>query len=179
MNEEVKNGKTDKVTDTDARLAAAAKIISSSAGWSAAAGAIPVPLFDVVALGAVQATMLSKIAKLYGEELSGEAAKSIITVLLGTLLPAGASAGIVRASLKAIPGAGYFVGAASMIALGSAATYAIGKIFVRHFERGGSVLTFDTESVKADLKREFGSAARATVQAPRPGTMRPATAGAD
>lgn len=179
MNDEVKTLKSDKVADSDARLTAASKIISASTGWSAAAGAIPVPLFDIVALGAVQASMISKLAKLYGETLSSDVAKSMIGVMLGTLLPAGAATGIVRYGAKAIPGAGYFIGAASMIALGAAATYAMGKVFLMHFERGGTLLNFDPEAVKADLKREFNAAGRTTVQAPRPGTLRTSAATAE
>lgn len=141
-----------------ARLEAASKIIANSAGWSAATGAIPIPVVDMAALAAVQATMISRIAKLYGETLSGEAARSIIAVLLGTLAPAGASVGIMKAGVKLLPGAGYWIGAASMIALSGAATYAVGKVFVSHFEKGGTLATFDPESAKDDLKKEFDSA---------------------
>jgi hypothetical protein len=44
------------------------------------------------------------------------------------------------------------------VAFGSAATYAIGKIFVRHFEADGTLASFSAEAVEADLKQEFATA---------------------
>ena len=57
-------------TGSEDRLEAAGKIISSSAMWSGATGAIPIPIVDMGALAAVQATMISRIASLYGESLT-------------------------------------------------------------------------------------------------------------
>ncbi|MBC7953245.1 MAG: DUF697 domain-containing protein [Rhodospirillaceae bacterium] len=140
------------------RLDAAAKIISSSIGWSAATGAIPIPLVDMAALAAVQANMISKISRLYGESLSTEAARSIIAVMLGTLLPAGVANSFMRMSIKVLPGAGYLIGTASMMALSAAGTYAIGKVFIGHFEKGGTLSNFDPESIKEQLKKEYDDA---------------------
>lgn len=148
----------EKNTGSEDRLEAVGKIISSSAMWSGATGAIPIPIVDIGALAAVQATMISRIASLYGESLNSEAARSIISILLGTLIPAGAAFTIAKSGVKLIPGAGYLIGTVSMIGLSAAATYAIGKIFVRHFEGGGSLTSFDAGSVTEDLKAEFSKA---------------------
>ena len=45
-----------------------------------------------------------------------------------------------------------------MMGLSAAATYAIGKVFVNHFEGGGTLANFSPEAVKADLKREYEGA---------------------
>ena len=151
----------------DTRLTEASRIISSSTAWSAATGAIPVPLLDVAALAAMQASMIGKIAALYGETLGSQAARSIVSVLLGTLLPAGLAVGVMRSTIKLVPGAGYIIGTASMMGLSAAATYAIGKVFVNHFEGGGTLANFSPEAVKADLKREYeGARARRAPAAP-------------
>lgn len=141
-------------TSTD-RHEEAGKIISSAMSWSAASAAIPVPVLDLVALGGVQTRMIIDLSRLYGHSASSETARGIVSVLLGTLLPAGAAGAIVGSGTKFVPGWGWLIGFASLAALGAAASYAIGKIFVRHFEGGGTLADFDASAVTDDLKEEF------------------------
>ena len=136
----------------------AAEIISSSVRWSAAAGAVPLPILDLVALGVVQAKMISDISQAYGQPVNAEAAKSVVSVLLGTLLPAGVTGALLGSGSKTVPMVGTVLGMVSMAAFGAAATYAIGKVFVRHFEKGGSLESFSAEAVKEELKAEFSRA---------------------
>ena len=136
----------------------AAGIISSSVRWSAAAGAVPLPLLDLVALGVVQAKMISDLSQAYGQPVNAEAAKSVVSVLLGTLLPAGVTGALLGSGSKTVPMVGTVLGMVSMAAFGAAATYAIGKVFVRHFEKGGSLESFSAEAVKEELKAEFSRA---------------------
>jgi len=146
------------VEDADERRGQAARIISSAAVWSAASGAIPVPIVDLVALGGVQAKMIIDLSQLYGHRASGEVTRGLVSVLLGTLLPAGATGALLGSGSKLVPGWGWVVGMASLATLGAAATYAIGKIFVRHFESGGTLANFSAEAVQEDLKAEFSKA---------------------
>ena len=136
----------------------AAEIISSSVRWSAAAGAVPLPILDLVALGVVQAKMISDISQAYGQPVNAEAAKSVVSVLLGTLLPAGVTGALLGSGSKTVPMVGTVLGMVSMAAFGAAATYAIGKVFVRHFEKGGSLESFSAAAVKEELKAEFSRA---------------------
>lgn len=136
----------------------AAQIIGSSVRWSAAAGAVPVPFLDLVALGVVQAKMISDISQAYGQPINTEVAKSVVSLLLGTLLPASATGALMGSSSKTVPMVGTVLGMVSMAAFGAAATYAIGKVFVRHFEKGGNLESFSAEVVKEELKAEFSRA---------------------
>lgn len=141
-----------------ARLAEASRIISSATKWSAATGLIPVPVLDLVALAAVQAKMVTDVSALYGQSFSEEAVRGVISVLLGTLLPGTVARYATVAIAKGVPAVGLVVGVVSFGALGAAATYAVGKVFVRHYERGGAFHNFDPKHVEADLKREFAAA---------------------
>ncbi|MFD2112871.1 DUF697 domain-containing protein [Thiorhodococcus fuscus] len=134
------------------------KIISSSVSWSAAAAVVPVPYLDLLAIGAVQVEMVRRLAAAYGEDADKETLKGLISALLGTLAPAAISASLLGSSLKVIPMSGTLLGSAGLAAFAAAATYAIGKIFVRHFEGGGSIGDFSVDAVKDDLKKEFDSA---------------------
>ncbi|MFK7829709.1 MAG: YcjF family protein [Congregibacter sp.] len=137
----------------------AAKIIASSVKWSAAAAVIPVPFLDLAALGAVQVKMVRSLATAYDKDPNSQSLQGVISALLGTLVPTVASGALVGPSLKwAMPGVGSLLGSVSIAAFGSASTYAIGKVFVKHFDNGGTLDDFSAESVEADLKGEFDSA---------------------
>ncbi len=140
------------------RLEKAGQMIASASRWSVGASLIPLPYVDLAALASVQANLIVDISKLYGEKPSKEAVKGVITVLLATLVPAGATHVAAGALAKFIPVVGSVAGAITLAAFGSAATYAVGKVFVRHFEQGGTLDNFSTEAVQADLKKEFASA---------------------
>jgi uncharacterized protein (DUF697 family) len=148
---------TETVASKDVH-AEAARVISSAVKWSAAAAIVPVPYIDLLALGAVQVKMVRDLAQIYGLEAEGETLKGVISALLGTLAPAAISGGLLGSALKVIPVGGTIVGSVGLAAFGSAATYAIGKIFVAHFDQGGTVKSFSAEAIEADLKKEFAAA---------------------
>ena len=147
----------DQIKPRDVHAESAA-VISSAVKWSAAAALVPLPYVDLVALGAVQVKMVRNLARIYGVEAESETLQGVISALLGTLAPAAISGSLLGSSLKVIPGGGTILGSVGLVAFGSAATYAIGKIFVRHFEADGTLASFSAEAVEADLKQEFATA---------------------
>jgi uncharacterized protein (DUF697 family) len=140
----------------------AGNIISSAMAWSAAAGLVPLPGLDLAALATVQVKMVIDLSELYGEKPSNEIARGLVSVAFGTLMPAGLTAALAGSAVKMVPIFGMLLGAASMAGFSSAATYAIGKIFVRHFEQGGTLATFSADAVADDLKAEFANASAKT-----------------
>ena len=50
--------------------------------------------------------------------------------------------------IKVIPLIGQTTGVLTMSVVGGASTYAVGKIFIQHFEAGGTFLDFNPEKVK-------------------------------
>jgi uncharacterized protein (DUF697 family) len=139
------------------RLEKASAIISNKCKWSAAAGFIPVPYLDLAGLAAIQVKMVSDLAELYGKTVKQEAIKTTVATLLGTLTTAGLAAPVAFSTVKIIPGLGAVAGGVSMGALGAAASYAVGKVFVNHFEGGGTLANFDVDKIKDDLKSAFTS----------------------
>ena len=155
---------TDIATETAAlapvannRLMEASRIISSSVRWSVATAAIPLPIIDLMALAAVQANMVNDLSHLYGQTFAKQAVQSVVSILLGTLIPGGV-ANAVGSSAKFMPGVGTLFGVVVQAGAGSAATYAIGKVLVKYFEGGGTVESFSPEAVASDLKKEFVAA---------------------
>jgi uncharacterized protein (DUF697 family) len=134
------------------------KIISRAMGWSVAAAILPVPYLDIAALGTVQVKMVRDLATAYGQDANDQTLNGTISALLGTLGATQAGGALVGPALKLIPGGGSVLGSVTVGAFGSAATYAIGKIFVKHFENGGSISNFSAEKVSEDLRKEFNAA---------------------
>lgn len=130
-----------------------------------AIGLIPLPAIDLVALTGVQLNMLYQLSRIYDIPFKREAAKSVLAALLGgggsTALAQSASA----SALKSIPILGTIIGGAALPVLAGASTYAVGKVFIQHFESGGTFLTFDPEKVKAYFAKvqEEGKAVAAEV----------------
>ena len=113
----------------------AQKIIHRRMLYAAGLGLIPIPVVDVAAILGIQMLMIKDIAKLYGVPFKEHLVKSFIGSLAG-------SAGAMSV-VKAIPVMGSIIGAAAMSVSGAASTYAIGKVFVKHFDQGGTLLNFD------------------------------------
>ena len=121
-------------------------------------GAIPVPVVDLVALSGLQLKMLHSLSKVYGVEFSEQLGKSLIASLVGggvSLSVSSNLAGLVGRFAKAIPVYGTATGMISVSILGAASTYAIGKVFIQHFESGGTFLDFDPQRVRDYYARQF------------------------
>ena len=138
--------------------AEAAQVIASAVKWSAAAAVVPLPYIDILALGTVQVKMVRDLAKVYGLDAESETLKGVVSALLGSIAPAAISGGLLGSAIKIVPVGGTIIGSAGLAAFGSAATYAIGKVFVAHFEKGGTLKSFSAEAIEADLKKEFAAA---------------------
>lgn len=139
---------TDKIKDMDSLSQQADKIIKKYAFGSSLAGFIPVSILDVIVLVYVQRIMLYRLSKLYGIPFK----RNLVRVWITTLTSGVASeAGSV---LKVFPGVGTLVGGAGMATLGVASTYAVGKVFQKHFEKGGTLEDFDPEKSRNALDAE-------------------------
>lgn len=125
--------------------------------WSAGAGLLPLPVFDMLALTAVQLRMLSKLSAMYGVPFFENGVKSIVSSLLGTVIST--NLGVALGSLvRVVPLVGTVAAMVSVPTLYSAATYAIGRVFVTHFEAGGTFLDFDPQKTRAYFIAEFEKA---------------------
>jgi uncharacterized protein (DUF697 family) len=66
--------------------------------------------------------------------------------------------GAVSSVIKVIPLVGSLAGLVSLPLVASSATYALGKVFIKHFESGGTLLNFDPESTKKYFQEQFAEA---------------------
>ena len=130
------------------------QMIRQHVGFSMVAGALPLPLIDVIAITAIQIDMLKQLAKEYNVDFSEERGKSIVASIMGATL--GTFLGRVGASaVKAVPGIGWLLGIGSQVILAGASTYAIGKAFQSHFEENGTFFNVDLDKMKAQFRSLF------------------------
>lgn len=114
-------------------------------------GFIPLPLMDVIAAGAVQLDMIRQLCKVYDVEFKENQGKAVISALSTSILTKMG----VRSALKLIPGVGTIIGGAALAVFNGASTYALGEVFKKHFEYGGTILDFDVERVRKAYKEKF------------------------
>ena len=149
-------------------------VITRHVAVAATAGLIPLPIVDFAAVTGVQLTMLAQICHIYKQPFSREAATSVIASLVGGAVTGGeASSLVISSKLKFIPLVGSVVSFLVTPALAGATTYGIGKVFVRHLETGGSLLTFDGKKMKAYMEKAMDEGKK---RMPRWGKPAPAPA---
>jgi len=133
-------------------------LIRYYSAWSFGAGIVPVPVIDMLLVMGVQVQMLRKMSDLYDIPFSDHVVKNLLAALLGGLVPEALSAGAVGQALRAVPGVGPVLGVLTMPTFSAAATYAVGHVFIQHFESGGTFLTFQPEKVRGHFRRVFEAA---------------------
>jgi uncharacterized protein (DUF697 family) len=121
-----------------AKLASAEKILKDYTMYGGVAGVIPVPFIDFAAISAVQMKMCHSIGKVYGFDLSDHMLKSAIGSVVSGNLATATGKGIGMRIAKAIPIVGGIASLLVLPAMAAASTYALGKVFIVHFESGGT-----------------------------------------
>ena len=126
------------------------KIIKRSTYWAMAAGILPIPVGDLIAVTAVQLDMLKQLTNFYGKDYAEIRGKAFIAALNGSILArVGASA------FKTIPFIGPLVGGVSMSVLSGASTFAIGHVFSHYINEYGTIEDIDMEEAKERFNEEF------------------------
>ncbi len=121
---------------------------------SLAPAVFPFPLIDLAALLGIQLKMLNDLCAIYQVEFSEKLGRASIISLVSSVLPVAASP-LLASLVKFIPGVGQLSGVASMLLLAGASTHALGMVFIRHFEQGGSLDDFDANTMKGYFMEEF------------------------
>ncbi|MGL2749046.1 hypothetical protein ACQJ8T_03595 [Helicobacter pylori] len=121
-------------------------IIHVASGAAGAAGAIPIPFSDALAIAPIQARMIYKMNDAFGMDLEESVAASLITGLLGvTAIGQGARAFVNM--IKFVPGLGSVAGGATAAVI----TEGIGFAYLKVLEK-----CFNDETGEVNLPDEVG-----------------------
>lgn len=131
-------------------------IIHRNVLWAMGAGAIPVPILDMVLSMTVQLKMLKQLSSLYGVPFRERLARKLLSSLLVSVGGIGIGVSLGASLAKLIPGAGLAFVTAPILT--GAFTQAAGNVFFMHFETGGTYLDFEPKTIRDHFRREYEAA---------------------
>ncbi len=129
---------------------------------SISVGMLPFPIIDGIVLVNVQLNLISRLADHYGVPFTRLSRTMVTSLIAGSLPVLATVAG--SSLLKLIPGFGYLAGNAALSTLAGGVTYATGKVFVDHFEAGGTLVDFCPEAFRRQFRSELARSRRAVEQ---------------
>lgn len=145
------------------RESQARRTVNKYMWFSAGVGLLPSPFLNVAGVTALQLRMLQVLSEQYEVPFSRDLGKKIIGALLGAFTPASLSGvlrgtvGLLTSSMHVARAAGAIVGSLSLPVFAGAATYAVGKVFIQHFESGGTFLDFEPAKVREYFRQQFAT----------------------
>lgn len=133
------------ITDTekDARM-----LVDRYTRYAVAVGLVPLPVIDMVAISCLHVAMLGALCAVYGVPFSKERGRVLVAALLGGVMPTLAGHQILTTIAKRVTMIGTLFGMVSVSGFAVAATFAVGRVFVAHFESGGTLLDVDLAAAK-------------------------------
>lgn len=129
-------------------------VIKNHILWSMGVGFLP-PIADVIAASAVQLDMIRQLCRVYDVEFSETSGKAIVSSLTSSTLAKLGASTIIPRLVKLIPVVGNVIGGLTIGVFNGASTYALGEVFKRHFESGGTILDFDPDRFKKLYNEKF------------------------
>lgn len=131
--------------EEEARERRAMELMRRWALGAAGVGLAPVPLLDLAGITALQVLLVRDLARLFDVPFRPQRCRALLAGLSGGLASLGLAGGL--SFLKALPVAGAALSAAALPALAGAATYGVGRVFLLHFQTGGTLLDFDPKAM--------------------------------
>jgi len=127
----------------------AGKIVRRNMYYAMGAGVVPVPIFDLAAITGLQMKMLYQLSKEYDVTFPKDIVRTTLASLVGGIGTIPLASAVAGSMIKVLPGIGNIASVLTLPVTAGAITYAIGKIFVMHFESGGTFLTFNAKKMKS------------------------------
>lgn len=149
-----KESNTASGATTDYRNLLANQCVKNWSQWATVAGFIPVEFVDTVAISGVQLKMVHDLCKIYDVPFKKESAIAITGALVGGSITTLASQRIGANLISKIPYVGGILSGITQPVLAYGSTYALGLVFISHFEKEGSLHNFNIEAAKVLFKEQ-------------------------
>ncbi len=131
-------------------------VIHVAARAAGAAGLIPIPFSDALAIAPIQAGMIYKMNDAFGVKMKDSVAASLITGLLGVTAVAQVGGTLVNGLLKFIPVVGSVVGGATTVAITEGIGFAYLKVLKKCFnDEIGEVKLPAMDTIKSLFKESY------------------------
>lgn len=154
---------TDRLTETEIKLQgcylqskhlAAQNIVKTYMASGGAMALLPIPIFDFASLAGTQLGLVRRLAQHYEVDFDETKAKTLLMSLLSGVIPLMTVVGL-SSVVKIIPGIGSIGGGIGMGVLSGGLVFAVGQVFIRHFEQGGTLEDFDSKQWVGTFKQSF------------------------
>ncbi|MGA0128315.1 MAG: YcjF family protein [Burkholderiales bacterium] len=134
-------------------------VVKNWATLAAGGGLVPVTGADLAVITGLHLKMVHSLCRLYGVQFKKEAALASISSILGGVGSVGlanvAKMSIAASVAKSVPLVGQLSTVFISPGVAYASAYAVGKVFVRHFEDHGTLFSVDMKATKKTLKGRF------------------------
>lgn len=137
---------------TDKNYAAADKVIKDHMLAALGIGLLPIPVIDLALFAGSGTYMVKRLCTIYGVPFKANAARGILSAIGSTLGAVGVTTGVALSAAKLIPGIGTAAALVSLPVANAAFTYVVGKVFIAHFESGGTLLDFNIKDYLEYIK---------------------------
>jgi uncharacterized protein (DUF697 family) len=127
----------------------AMKIVHRYMAFSAGAALIPFTGFDVAALAGIHVALIKELCDHYDVDFTEHTARNVLIGVAGSIVPGTVGSIVGKKILGMLPVASAMFGWTLMSAGSAAFSYAIGRLFIEHFEGGGTLLSFDHHRMHA------------------------------
>lgn len=137
------------------RSAASENAIKTHVMIALSLGLIPLPVFDFAMLTANQIKMVHTLGEIHGgHSFHDNRLKALVLSFVSGALPVLGIIGL-SSGIKIMPGIGSLLGSGSVAVSGGLLTYGVGRVFVKQFESGGTYLSLDLKTARAQLNQEM------------------------
>ena len=142
----------------DYRNLLAKQCVKNWSQWATVAGFIPLEFVDTAAISGVQLKLTYDLCKIYDVPFKKESALAIIGALVGGSITTIASQRLGVSLVNKIPYVGSILSGITQPAMAYGSTYALGLVFISHFEREGTLHNFNLESAKTLFEEQVQKA---------------------
>ncbi len=119
------------------------RIVHRYMAISAGAALIPFAGVDVLALAGIHVALIKELCEHYDIDFNEHTARNVLIGVAGSIVPGTVGSILGRKILGTLPVANAVVGWTRMSAGSAALSYGIGRLFIEHFEGGGTLLSMD------------------------------------
>lgn len=148
------NGALEQVKHKN-RTAHVNNIVRNHTVISGAFGIVPIPPLGVALIIANGLKMLHKLSTVYDVEFKKDVGKAAISSFLTGCGSFAISGNLIWGLSTVLPVAAPVIGVVTRPVFAAALMYAMGHVFIQHFESGGTFLTFDPEKVRGHYAQVF------------------------
>lgn len=120
-------------------------------------GLIPIPFVDLATGLASNVVLVSRLCTLYEQPFKASIARTAVLSIMGIIGSVGVAVTVGFSLAKLIPGIGTVAGSVALPIANAATAYVIGKMFIGHFEMGGTLFDFDPRSNVPQARRAYAN----------------------